>query len=735
MRHGNVPLTLILGSGFSVPLIPTVNEMVRRDIAMWLYVAENGGLDNLYERKEKHPDYKSHLAGIDARGREFWERVASAAKPKITIELDADGLPRAGVDAANAYAAAMSDHCGGLYQPAQRRAYLRAAINRAGKRINGAHLFLAALLSDCARSGGHVCRTIFTTNFDPLLQRALSVAGLSYMVSDRPDVLESPDDEHGVDVHLVYIHGTAARYRLLNSDEELREGAERNASNLLPYLKKHPVLVVGYGGWDDALMRALQGVDQFDRWLVWCGREAEPSQLPERVQKLLGKSAVNAHYVRIESADKAMAELHLALTDQAIPMPLRDVLQYAQDTLKDFDLTGIKLSKPRKSEEPGGGGGGGGGVGDISATPDQIRETTSSAEDTLDLQEELERRRKELAGFQRLLQEGPVDTEALTKKQLAQTAFDRSAAHYFAGRYDKAEPLLTEAIESRGLEPPELALAIFRRGFVHIQNNNTADAIADYTRVIDLRGAPVEQVAMALFNRGVVHVHNNSTAEAIADFTRVIGLPGALVEHVAKALVERGEVHARNNSMAEAFADYKRVIELPGAPAEHVASALFNRGVAHARHNNTAGAIADFTRVIELPGAPTENVASALFNRGVVYAQNQALPKAIADFTRAIELPGATVNHVAKALFNRGVVHVQNNSTADAIADYTRVVELPGAPVEQVAKSLVNRGVVHVQNNNTADAIADYTRVIELPGATAEQVAKAQRNLGRLQQP
>src|SRR5436190_21612489 len=39
-RHGKPAFTLLVGAGFSAPLIPTTREMVERDIAWWLFCQE-----------------------------------------------------------------------------------------------------------------------------------------------------------------------------------------------------------------------------------------------------------------------------------------------------------------------------------------------------------------------------------------------------------------------------------------------------------------------------------------------------------------------------------------------------------------------------------------------------------------------------------------------------------------------------------------------------------------------
>lgn len=91
--------------------------------------------------------------------------------------------------------------------------------------LNAAHRHLAAILE--AQQSGRgwqtcaFCRTVFTTNFDTLLQNALHGVNLLYCLTDRPgrgfDSSDFPDEEgaiHLVDMFTGAFFGTIRRARL-----------------------------------------------------------------------------------------------------------------------------------------------------------------------------------------------------------------------------------------------------------------------------------------------------------------------------------------------------------------------------------------------------------------------------------------------------------------------------------------------------------------------------------------
>src|SRR5262249_24504062 len=159
-------------------------------------------------------------------------------------------------------------------------------------------------------------------NFDPLLQRSLQLVNKLYYMTDRPEVLEPPDDDESDAIHLVYTHGSVHRYELLNTGDQIDHARKRNAPSLVDYFARHGVIVIGYRGWRDTTMEALISCSSFDSNLYWCdvhsSADAQASLRPE-VLEILNAGEKNAYYVQIPSADEAMRQLHRQLSLGDVP--------------------------------------------------------------------------------------------------------------------------------------------------------------------------------------------------------------------------------------------------------------------------------------------------------------------------------------------------------------------------------------------------------------------------------
>jgi hypothetical protein len=187
--------------------------------------------------------------------------------------------------------------------------------------LNLAHIYLAALLErqQLGRSWKALpfCRTIFTTNFDTLLQNALQLVNLSYCITDRPERgiehADFPLPESAI--HLVYAHGSILRQNAASSVDKLTGLAGSNAEVLANYLTSRDVIVVGYGGWDDGLMRALRHCSSATQTVYWCGVAQTP---PPHVAELLANRAGRGVYVSLgdDGADGLMRRLYERLTPE-----------------------------------------------------------------------------------------------------------------------------------------------------------------------------------------------------------------------------------------------------------------------------------------------------------------------------------------------------------------------------------------------------------------------------------
>ena len=190
--------------------------------------------------------------------------------------------------------------------------------------LNSAHIYLAALLEEQQLGKGWTtcafCRTLFTTNFDTLLQNSLQMVNLLYRLSDRP--------ENGLDrsellveegpIHLVYIHGSILRHNAASTIDELGGLENKNIEVLRDYLESRDVITIGYVGWNDGLMAALRRCDSSQHKVYWCDVRSQPTS---HVASFLRGRAAGAAYVQLGEggADDLMRALYEAL----IPAEIR----------------------------------------------------------------------------------------------------------------------------------------------------------------------------------------------------------------------------------------------------------------------------------------------------------------------------------------------------------------------------------------------------------------------------
>ena len=667
VQHGeraSAPFALVLGSGFSYGLVPTVRELVEESLPLWVESGHN---------RQRFEALKAGSAGGPTPlTRAYWNKfVARNSARGLSLGLDPDtGLPE---EYADAYKAAFDPrYIGAVGEPAEARKFQRTLMRLDQPRLNAAHFLLASLLglqpyksrrNPLFNAEAAFCRVILTTNFDPFLQIALQSVNRLYLMSDTPELGVSDEilDDQTDTIHLVYLHGSIHRRAQAATDTDIAALKAKNARVLAPVLKRHGVIVLGYSGWDDAIVEALAACDRFDHRLYWCGRQSDPltkGAVGPRVPEILRKPA--AVYVQIGSAGSFMGKLCARLV-VGLPRLLDNPIAQVREMLETIDLAELE---PITLLDLGG-----------SDSPDPL--------------------------------DGRLTPDVFAKAQKATILMLGQAEKYF----------LAEAQGDRLLSSARVAATL----------GNFEESARLYTQALEIGSPRADLVRELLIGRARSFHHTGKTEEAQADLTHLIELAGVPAGQLAQAFLNRAVIRLNNGDLHLAQADWTSLIELSDAPAEYMAPALVNRGVAWSKKGDEDKAMADFTRAIELPGAPVDSMAEALLYRGHRWLKKGDSDKALADYSRVIELPGAPVGYVANALVNRGLGWSKKGDSDKALADYSRVIEqLPGAPVDQVARALVNRGLGWSKKGDSDRALADYSRVIEqLPGAPVDQVVSA----------
>jgi tetratricopeptide (TPR) repeat protein len=715
---------LILGAGFSYPLFPTAAGMVKQDMAWWKYADKHKLPFTDTPPENIRDDLKTFAQTL-------WAAVHRDTAEKTPFTLDATtGLPADGGDNITAaYQAIMSGRAArGFNRPEQRRNYFRALCKRVDKRINLAHLYLGSLLHAQSRptwkdkqNRATFTQTILTTNFDPLLQRALQLHNVLYFMSDQPEGGITPPDDDEQAVHLVYTHGSVHRRHLANNNSEIDLLSKTNATALSGYLSRQGVIVIGYSGWSDTTFQALQSCSSFDGNLYWCGRErgeqAAAGGLRDDVKALLAKNTENRFYVELGpgGADDLLYRLHKALIN-ALPTAL-------------IDPAGLMINEIASVTWP--------------------EKSSASSFDGL---EELARNQRELLTefrnknlLSREASPEPPLSAGTSQSALSAASLNvRAAVAYHNGDFEEAIRYYTMVVEMPDATAEQRATALIYRGTTKGQMtpSDTEGEIADYSAVVAMPDAPAEQLAKALVNRGLAkaQITPPGTEEAITDYNAVVAMPDAPAEPRASALLNRG-VAKRQLTPPDtegAITDYNAVVAMPDAPAELRAKALLNSGIAKGRMKppDTEGAITDCNAVLAMPDAPTELRADALLNRGFAKGRMKPPDKEgeITDYSAVIAMPDALVEQRAKALVNRGFAKAQITppDTEGAITDCNAVLAMPDAPTELRADALLNRGFAKSQMTppDTEGETTDYSAVVAMPDAPADLQAKALINRG-----
>jgi tetratricopeptide (TPR) repeat protein len=724
--------TLLLGSGFSAPLIPTAGQVVSRDAAWWLFWRQHR------ERESVFPDPPTNDKALNDFELELWSKVHTECGAGFRLR---DGLPEMTADNIGlAYRAIMSGRAAsGLSDPQWRRRYLRDLCTRIGDRVNSAHIFMANILraqDQWIKDGvlkSPFCRTIFTTNFDPLLQRSLQLVNRLYFMSDRPEALEPPEDDDHDAVHLVYSHGSVHRYLLLNTEEEIRAACYRNAAALVPYFQRHGVLVVGYSGWQDAIMTALAQCHSFGGNLYWCDIHA-----PAEAQRSLSREACsllenrrgNAFYVPITGADDLMFSLHRELGLGTAPGFISDPIGQLIEELSSVEIPGTS---------------------EVSSEPYPLGSLRNARDRTIS---RLRLARAVFDDPERLRALDAVastpEAEKLINAAVVAQLEDSAQEKYEAGDFAEAVRLWTTIINdgSDAVSPSQRADALLERGLICLKQGNTIEAIADFDAVLRMPDDLHMQKDSAHFLRGDAFAENGQLGPAFADFSAVLNSDTAPSDIATLARFLLGVVAAQSGQIDGGIIDIVTTLRSKNGTARNFLHAFLRDKI----DSNPAPSLDDigavlilfamlsvvtdqieeampiFDFILDKPDMPNGICAAALAMRSLIYRQRNDLAEAIQDCFAMLQLPELVDELRSHALTIRAACLEGSGSPGEALADRTALLELRFLSPEQRCQALIARANTHRMLGDFDNEIADYTSTIEISSPCSEsQIIALQR--------
>ena len=180
--------------------------------------------------------------------------------------------------------------------PNERRDLIAGYLKNA--KLNWAHIALAQLMY-C----GFIDRAL-TVNFDNILARA---CGLISLYPAIYDFATAPTANVSLIVSpaIVHLHGQGHGVVLLNTEEETKKHSEKIEPIMRQSLSDHPLLVIGYSGEADDVLRLVHQHYQNSEHLYWASFDEEPAE-PIRE---LSKRHDYFHPIGGADADRFLIEL------------------------------------------------------------------------------------------------------------------------------------------------------------------------------------------------------------------------------------------------------------------------------------------------------------------------------------------------------------------------------------------------------------------------------------------
>ncbi len=206
-------------------------------------------------------------------------------------------------------------------------------------------LALAALSAHFPRAFG---RSVLTTNFDPLIEIALSRQAVVYFSSalhaDGSLLYLS-----GVGTHVVHLHGFWRGSDTLHTQAQLSPDRPQLADSVRHILGNATLAILGYGGWDDLFMKTLATVvagSSVKTDILWGFHEHDADELRDRYGHVLATLD--------GAAKRGRAQLYRGVSANAV---LMEAFRMATDRLPAQDtktfLNRVELARTGRVRYPG----------------------------------------------------------------------------------------------------------------------------------------------------------------------------------------------------------------------------------------------------------------------------------------------------------------------------------------------------------------------------------------------
>jgi hypothetical protein len=237
----------------------------------------------------------------------------------------------------------------------QRRKFFEVLLKlttRAKQGYNMEGVFLAAILRGLRATNPALAHVVITTNFDDVVETSFGKLGLPFREFESPEWFLRDRDAAPLPA-VVHLHGRFTQYRLINTPADMRNPAhKKQVREVLRQLSPQSCLIViGYAGWEDAVMGALLPLVKagaFVGGVFWSTKDTFTEALP-LVQKL-------AEYpnVTVVENTRALRFMRGALTGAGVPLSsiVYDIRTALSDGQGDFERRWLALEHGDREVEP-----------------------------------------------------------------------------------------------------------------------------------------------------------------------------------------------------------------------------------------------------------------------------------------------------------------------------------------------------------------------------------------------
>jgi len=187
------------------------------------------------------------------------------------------------------------------------------------------HDFLTSIMRDKKPSIGFLCtaalvgnnkfNTIWTTNFDDLIEKAITMLDYKTCSIISPENAASVSKFREDVPQVVKLHGDFRYDSLQNTEDELRKLEDNLHDYFVSATQKRGLLVIGYSGSDESVLKTLRKslseANPFPKGLIWCiPKGVIPNKELQEIIDLANQKNKKSGFMEIDTFDYFLYELY-----------------------------------------------------------------------------------------------------------------------------------------------------------------------------------------------------------------------------------------------------------------------------------------------------------------------------------------------------------------------------------------------------------------------------------------